>query len=82
MTDASPAAAPAPSAYNRKNPFLAEITHRESLTRPGSGKDTKHLVLSLRGSGLTYRRAIRGILPQRRRVEEILARWGSTPGLR
>ncbi|HXI52199.1 MAG TPA: hypothetical protein VNH84_11855 [Candidatus Saccharimonadales bacterium] len=55
MTDASPAAAsPAPSSFNRKNPFLAEITHRESLTRPGSGKDTKHLVLSLRGSGLTY----------------------------
>ena len=40
--------------YNRKNPFLAAITRRESLTKPGSGKDTRHFVLSLAGSELTY----------------------------
>lgn len=40
--------------YNRKNPFLATLTLRESLTKPGSGKDTRHFVLSLAGSGLTY----------------------------
>jgi len=42
------------SQYGRKNPFPARITHRRSLTKPGSGKDTRHLELSLAGSGLHY----------------------------
>lgn len=42
------------SQYGRKNPFPATITQRRSLTRPGSGKDTRHLELSLAGSGLHY----------------------------
>jgi len=48
------AAAAATSPYNRKNPFLAEITRHDHLTRPGSGKDTRHFVFSLVGSGLRY----------------------------
>jgi sulfite reductase (NADPH) flavoprotein alpha-component len=40
--------------YNRKNPFLAELIGHERLTRPGSSKDTRHFVLSLAGSGMTY----------------------------
>jgi sulfite reductase (NADPH) flavoprotein alpha-component len=52
MSDASSSASPAP--YNRKNPYLAELTQHELLTRLGSGKDTRHFVLSLAGSGLTY----------------------------
>jgi sulfite reductase (NADPH) flavoprotein alpha-component len=40
--------------YGRKNPFLAELTRHESLTRPGSEKDTRHFVLSLAGSEITY----------------------------
>ena len=44
----------APLAYHRKNPFLATLLRREPLTRAGSGKDTRHFVLSLAGSGLRY----------------------------
>jgi len=44
----------ATSPYSRKNPFLAELTRHDRLTKPGSLKDTRHFVLSLEGSGLTY----------------------------
>jgi sulfite reductase (NADPH) flavoprotein alpha-component len=55
MTDPSPAPAPAPPPiYSRKNPFLAELIEHRPLTRPGSGKDTRHFVFSLAGSGLRY----------------------------
>jgi sulfite reductase (NADPH) flavoprotein alpha-component len=43
-----------PSPYNRKNPYLAELIRHERLTKAGSGKDTRHFVLSLAGSGLRY----------------------------
>jgi sulfite reductase (NADPH) flavoprotein alpha-component len=42
------------SQYFRKNPFLAELTRHERLTQPGSEKDTRHFVLQLADSGLTY----------------------------
>ena len=40
--------------YSRSNPFVAELIGHERLTKPGSSKDTRHLVLSLAGSGITY----------------------------
>ena len=40
--------------YSRKNPFLAELIGHERLTGAGSSKDTRHFVLNLAGSGLTY----------------------------
>jgi sulfite reductase (NADPH) flavoprotein alpha-component len=46
---------PAASPYSRKNPFLAELTRHDRLTKPGSLKDTRHFVVDLAGSGLTYR---------------------------
>lgn len=42
------------SPYSRKNPYLAELTRHDRLTKPGSLKDTRHFVLSLGDSGLTY----------------------------
>src|SRR5262244_3214168 len=42
------------SRYSRKNPFLAELTRHDHLTKPGSEKDTRHFVLQLADSGLTY----------------------------
>jgi sulfite reductase (NADPH) flavoprotein alpha-component len=42
------------SPYSRKNPLLAELVRHDRLTKPGSLKDTRHFVLSLAGSGLTY----------------------------
>jgi sulfite reductase (NADPH) flavoprotein alpha-component len=49
-----PAAGPAPSPYSRKQPFLAELTRHDRLTAPGSLKDTRHFVLNLADSGLSY----------------------------
>ena len=40
--------------FSRKNPFLAELTGNTRLSKPESLKDTRHFVLSLAGSGLTY----------------------------
>ncbi len=40
--------------YSRKNPFLAELTRHDHLTKPDSLKDTRHFVLGLGNSGLTY----------------------------
>jgi len=42
------------NAYSRKNPFRAELIGHERLTQPGSLKDTRHFVISLGDSGLSY----------------------------
>jgi sulfite reductase (NADPH) flavoprotein alpha-component len=52
-TPQSDAAATA-SQYSRKNPFQAELIRHDLLTQRGSEKETRHFVLSLAGSGLTY----------------------------
>jgi sulfite reductase (NADPH) flavoprotein alpha-component len=56
MSDSMQTATPAPAQplYSRKNPFLAELVRHDRLTAPGSSKDTRHFVLSLAGSGLSY----------------------------
>jgi sulfite reductase (NADPH) flavoprotein alpha-component len=40
--------------YDRKNPYLAELIRHEHLTKPGSGKDTRHFIVRLADSGLAY----------------------------
>src|SRR5437879_1388555 len=50
----TPAPSPDPGPYSRKNPFPAELTKHEHLTKPGTLKDTRHFVVNLAGSGLTY----------------------------
>ncbi len=47
-------AAPAASAYDKKNPFPAEVLANVNLNGTGSAKETVHLELSLEGSGLSY----------------------------
>jgi len=56
MNDSLPAVDSAASVtpYSRKNPFLAELIRHDRLTLPGSSKDTRHFVLNLAGSGLSY----------------------------
>jgi sulfite reductase (NADPH) flavoprotein alpha-component len=49
-----PPVSPPAGPYSRKNPFLAELTRHDRLTQPGSEKDTRHFVLQLADSGLTY----------------------------
>jgi sulfite reductase (NADPH) flavoprotein alpha-component len=41
-------------AYNKSHPFLSRIKDRFLLCKPGSVKETQHVVLDLHGSGLTY----------------------------
>lgn len=40
--------------YNRHNPFYSLIKERYSLSDPSYPKETHHLVLCLKGSGITY----------------------------
>ncbi len=40
--------------YSKANPFLATIKERYSLCRTGSKKNTQHIVLDLKGSGISY----------------------------
>ncbi|PSA97317.1 assimilatory sulfite reductase (NADPH) flavoprotein subunit [Bacillus halotolerans] len=51
-----PAASPqtGESAYSRTNPFRAEVLENLNLNGRGSNKETRHVELSLEGSGLTY----------------------------
>lgn len=68
--EAAPAAASAAetaqiSAYSRTNPFYAEVLENLNLNGRGSNKETRHLELSLEGSGLTYQPGdALGIFPQ------------------
>jgi sulfite reductase (NADPH) flavoprotein alpha-component len=51
-----PAAAPqaVEVVYSRTNPFKAEVLENLNLNGRGSNKETRHLELSLEGSGLTF----------------------------
>ncbi|MBD8070528.1 assimilatory sulfite reductase (NADPH) flavoprotein subunit [Bacillus sp. PS06] len=42
------------STYSRTNPFRAEVLENLNLNGRGSNKETRHIELSLEGSGLTY----------------------------
>ncbi|MUT66972.1 assimilatory sulfite reductase (NADPH) flavoprotein subunit [Paenibacillus sp. NEAU-GSW1] len=55
-TAAAPATAEASieSEYSRSNPFKAEVLDNLNLNGRGSDRETRHLELSLEGSGLTY----------------------------
>lgn len=48
----APAAA---SQYSKENPFPARITENRLLNKPGSAKETRHFVVSLEGSDLSYK---------------------------
>ncbi|MBN8866028.1 MAG: assimilatory sulfite reductase (NADPH) flavoprotein subunit [Solirubrobacterales bacterium] len=68
MNFATPVAAAngaTPSAFSKKNPFQAEIIENIELTGRGSTKETRHVELSLEGSGLEYRPGdVLGVMPQ------------------
>ena len=72
---------PAGSAYSIDHPFLARITENRLLNKPGSAKETRHLVVALAGSGLRYTTGDSlGVFPTNRasEVEEVLRRLGAT----
>jgi sulfite reductase (NADPH) flavoprotein alpha-component len=51
---AAPAVAAVAAGYDEAHPFQAEVLENVVLTGRGSSKETRHLELSLAGSGLTY----------------------------
>src|SRR5512141_34065 len=42
------------SAYNKDNPLPAKMLENRVLNKDGSSKDTRHIVVDIAGSGLTY----------------------------
>ena len=61
--------------YSRKNPFTAALLVNRLLTGPASEKETRHIELSLEGSGIQYLPGDSlGVLPENRSdmVEEVL----------
>ena len=46
--------APPLSAYTKDNPLPAKLLENRVLNKDGSSKDTRHLVVDIAGSGLTY----------------------------
>ena len=72
-------------AYSRKNPFQAELTRHELLSKAGSEKETRHFVVNLSGSGITYTPGDSlgafGRNPPAL-VDEIIALLGFTPDLK
>lgn len=52
-------------AYSRQNPFQAKVLKSINLNGEGSSKETRHIELSLEGSGLTYEPGdVLGIFPE------------------
>jgi sulfite reductase (NADPH) flavoprotein alpha-component len=67
--------------YSKDRPFPARISENRLLSKPGSGKETRHFVIDLRGSGLHYKAGDSlGIFPSNREseVDEILQRLGAS----
>ena len=47
-------AVPSAPVHGRENPFAAEVLVNQKITDAGSGKDVRHIELSIEGSDLTY----------------------------
>jgi len=43
-----------PSPYSKNNPYLAKVTENRLLTKPESEKETRHIVIDLGDSGISY----------------------------
>jgi sulfite reductase (NADPH) flavoprotein alpha-component len=69
------------SIYSKDNPFPAHVTESRMLTKPGSGKETRHFVVNIAGSGLHYDAGDSlGVFPSNRPsdVDDLLRRLGAT----
>jgi sulfite reductase (NADPH) flavoprotein alpha-component len=68
--------------YDRRNPFQAEVLENMVLNGRGSAKETRHIELSLAGSGLDYVPGdVLCLLPQNRQdvIDELLQELGLSP---
>ena len=69
------------SLHSKDNPFPARLAENRLLSGPGSSKETRHFVVDLAGSGMTYKAGDSlGVFPSNRpsEVEELLTRLGAT----
>ncbi len=69
------------SLYTKDNPFAARVLDNRVLNKDGSSKDTRHLVIDIAGSSLTYKVGDSlGIYPSNRPqlVEEVIELLGAT----
>jgi sulfite reductase (NADPH) flavoprotein alpha-component len=69
------------STYTKDNPFPSVVTDNRVLNGPGSAKETRHIVVSIAGSGLHYKAGDSlGVFPTNRlqEVDALLARLGSS----
>ena len=48
--------------YSKDNPFPARLVENRLLNKPGSSKETRHFVVNMAGSGLSYVRALPWVL--------------------
>src|SRR5690606_5398460 len=63
------------------NPFPAKVTENRLLNKPGSAKETRHFVVSLGDSGLTYKAGDSlGVFPSNRPMEvaEVIEKLGAS----
>ena len=70
-----------PSVVTKDHPFPAKIVENRLLSRPGSAKETRHLVVEISGSGLSYKVGDSlGIFPTNRvtEVAELIERLQAT----
>lgn len=77
------AGAGAESEYSRSNPFAAEVLENLDLNGRGSDRETRHLELSLEGSGLQYEAGDSlGIYPENhpRLVDDLIEAMGWKAG--
>lgn len=72
---------PATASFSKDHPFPARLAENRRLSKPGSAKDTRHFVVNIAGSGLSYKAGDSlGVFPTNRVevVEEILQHLHAT----
>jgi sulfite reductase (NADPH) flavoprotein alpha-component len=70
-----------PSAYSKDTPFPARVVENRVLNGPGSAKETRHIVVSIAGSGLHYKAGDSlGVFPSNRpeEADAIVATLGAS----
>lgn len=77
----APADSTAAAIWSKDRPFPARLTENRLLNKPGSAKETRHLIVSLKGSDLAYKAGDSlGVFPTNRpeEVAELLRLLGAT----
>lgn len=74
--------APVAGGHDKRHPFIAPVVENIVITGRGSSKETRHIELSLEGSGLSYRPGdALGVVPRNdgRLIDRLLSAAGLNP---